>query len=188
MNTIALNCNHCGGPLQIPEDAKYATCGFCETQLAVEHSGSVYFTRILKQLQESTRVISTDLEELKIRTSLERLEAEWDRKKHELLGKYYSSPPTVEGTRSVMLLCVIAAGVISCLAIAGGSCGVFLIPALGGGIIAASINAMAHQYETELAAYERRRGKFHRLLAELADGTCRSMRPVSAETASHIRS
>ena len=158
MKTIALNCNHCGAPLSVSVGARFATCSFCETQLAIESTGSACSTRILRQLQKSTESISSELEELRLRGRLERLDREWDRKKHELLGKEYGDPPTVAGSDGAIVLCLFAiCGIV--VAATAGFPAIFLLPAGATLIIAISNRVKAESYEDAYASYRRRHCK-----------------------------
>ena len=42
---LNLSCNHCGAPLQVPEETKYLTCTYCSSRLQVEHSGGTKAVR-----------------------------------------------------------------------------------------------------------------------------------------------
>ena len=77
MKLLALNCNHCGAPLEVPEKANYLTCTFCQTQLSVQRSGGAAYTEALEKLDERTEQIADDVEILKLQAELDRLDREW---------------------------------------------------------------------------------------------------------------
>ena len=77
MKLLALNCNRCGAPLEVPEKAKFVTCTFCQTQLAVQRSGGAAYTEALEKLDERTEQIADDVEILKLQAELDRLDREW---------------------------------------------------------------------------------------------------------------
>lgn len=79
MKLISLNCNHCGAPLKVPEDARFVTCGFCEQSLSVEHNGSVYSTRLLQEISNRTDALADDVRQLKQHAELENLDRQWER-------------------------------------------------------------------------------------------------------------
>lgn len=54
MKVIPLNCNHCGAPLEVAAKAKFVTCGFCNTRLSIQQTGSTYSTEVLEDLKETT--------------------------------------------------------------------------------------------------------------------------------------
>lgn len=92
MKLISLNCNHCGAPIQVPDDARYATCRFCESQLAVERLDGAWTTRVLLQIQEQTEVLSTDVQELKQSLAVEQLDRQWDLERRRYLDKSGAPP------------------------------------------------------------------------------------------------
>ena len=75
MRVISLSCDHCGGPLDVPLRAKYVTCGFCDTRLAVESTGHTHFTRQLEQIDRTTREIAQDVKDIK--RQLNELDDQW---------------------------------------------------------------------------------------------------------------
>ena len=77
MKLLALNCNRCGAPLEVPEKAKFVTCTFCQTQLSVQRSGGAAYTEALEKLDERTEQIADDVEILKLQAELDRLDREW---------------------------------------------------------------------------------------------------------------
>ena len=77
MNLISLHCNECAAPLQIAEDARFVTCSFCHCQLAVEHAGGGWTTRIIEQIQKQTETLSTDVRDLQKQLALEQLDRQW---------------------------------------------------------------------------------------------------------------
>lgn len=100
MKVISLNCNHCGAPLEIPAKARFATCGFCEARLAVEHVGNSYSTSVLEDLKETTNQIARDVAEIKSSNEIQNLDAQWqrDRVRHLVTGKHgQQSLPTKSG-------------------------------------------------------------------------------------------
>ena len=62
MNVVTLTCNHCGAPLEVPEGVNFFNCRFCSSRLAIEHSESAVYTRVLEELEQKTSEISQDLQ------------------------------------------------------------------------------------------------------------------------------
>ncbi len=85
MKLIALNCNHCGAPLEVPETANFVTCSFCETRLAVERTETTYSTTVLEQLQRKTTSLSREVAHLRLENELERLRREWEERRPSLM-------------------------------------------------------------------------------------------------------
>ena len=79
MKVIPLNCNHCGAPLEVAAKAKFVTCGFCNTRLSIQQTGSTYSTEVLEDLKETTEQIARDVEAIKHSTAIEQLDRQWER-------------------------------------------------------------------------------------------------------------
>jgi uncharacterized Zn finger protein (UPF0148 family) len=84
MKLINLTCNHCGAPLEVAEGTKFVTCRFCSSRLAIEHSESAFYTRVLEALENQTSVLSQDLETIKVQNEIERLDREWQMQREQL--------------------------------------------------------------------------------------------------------
>ena len=100
MKVISLNCNHCGAPLDVPAKARFATCGFCEAKLAIEHVGNSYSTTVLDELKETTAQIAKDVAEIKSSSEIKDLDARWQQERltHMVTGKHgHQSLPTKTG-------------------------------------------------------------------------------------------
>lgn len=87
MKILSLNCNECGAPLDVPQKAKYVTCGFCDSRLAIQHSGNTYSTEVIEQLVQTTSAIQSDVEELKRRAAISDLDLDWERRKRSYVIK-----------------------------------------------------------------------------------------------------
>ncbi|MEP3477901.1 MAG: hypothetical protein ABJZ55_01520 [Fuerstiella sp.] len=87
MKILSLNCNHCGAPLDVPAKAKFVTCGFCDSRLAIQHSGSTYSTEVMQQLVQKTAAIQDDVLELKRRAAVSDLDLNWERDKTKFIVK-----------------------------------------------------------------------------------------------------
>jgi DNA-directed RNA polymerase subunit RPC12/RpoP len=74
---IALSCNHCGAPLDLPSSTRFATCAHCGSRLVVSETGGAWVTVVLDELTAKTDRLGGALRELQLRDELERLDAEW---------------------------------------------------------------------------------------------------------------
>lgn len=167
MKLVSLNCNHCGAPLQVADDARFVTCQFCETQLTVEHTGTAYFTRELEELSDKTEELADEVHRLRSDAELEKLKRNWERRRDELMMS------TEEGNRFVptktkailtgFLICGVA---IFFMIMAGGFAGprgsgmgvlVGALMLIVGGASAVHMFLKAETYEREKARYDRRR-------------------------------
>jgi DNA-directed RNA polymerase subunit RPC12/RpoP len=177
MKTINLTCNHCGAPLEAAEDTKFVTCRFCSSRLAVEHSASAFYTRVVEAIEQQTNALSQDLETIKIQNEIERLDREWQMQREQLCRRGKDGQlrePTVTGNIIGSILfalfgvfwLVMASSVPSFPGIP-----IFaIVPLVGFGVIVFSIVglirgiAKAREYEDNKASYESRR---RRLVADL---------------------
>jgi hypothetical protein len=105
MKLITLSCNQCGGPLDVPEDAHFATCRFCTAQLAIEHSPTATFTRVLEALSRQTTDTARGLEVVKLQQELEQLDRAWE-KSHPDAERFVK---TDRGTAALGVVFLIAA-------------------------------------------------------------------------------
>ena len=71
MKLIALDCNHCGAPLEVPRKLRSVTCAFCNTKLAIKHEGSAIYTEAIEQ-------IAAGVEKLVKQGEVEQLDREWE--------------------------------------------------------------------------------------------------------------
>ncbi|HIF39888.1 MAG TPA: hypothetical protein EYQ74_02160 [Planctomycetes bacterium] len=85
MKLLALNCNQCGAPLEVPAKAKFVTCNFCSTQLSVQRTDKVAYTEAIEEIQERTRQMSEDLKHLKKQSAVEDLDRSWRRRREQFM-------------------------------------------------------------------------------------------------------
>ncbi len=85
MKLLALNCNQCGAPLEVPAKAKFVTCNFCSTQLSVQRNDKVAYTEAIEEIQERTRQMSEDLKYLKKQSAVEDLDRSWRRRREQFM-------------------------------------------------------------------------------------------------------
>jgi len=74
MRLLALNCNQCGAPLDVPAKARFVTCSFCNVRLQVQHQGSAVYTETLEDIAE-------DVREIKHTLDVEQLDRAWERER-----------------------------------------------------------------------------------------------------------
>lgn len=101
MKLIPLTCNHCGAPLEVPRKARFATCEYCSSRLAVHHEGSAWTTEVVESIEKNTRDIAEDVDAIRLQNDIERLDREWMMERGNLMtrGKDGSlSVPSHAGT------------------------------------------------------------------------------------------
>ncbi|MEW4455516.1 hypothetical protein AB1L30_22795 [Bremerella sp. JC817] len=99
MDMVAVSCQNCGAPLDVPAELKHVTCGHCGTALVVRHSGSVLFTETVRQLEKHAQTMQVEIRQLQIQQEIERLDREWVdiEDHHRLPSKYgHGDVPTLE--------------------------------------------------------------------------------------------
>jgi hypothetical protein len=82
---ISVTCNHCGGPLQVPDATRFVTCSYCGTRLEVHRSGNAVYTEVLASIDQRTQAMAQDLEHIKRQNEIERLDREWQMRRSSLM-------------------------------------------------------------------------------------------------------
>jgi len=77
VQVASVSCNHCGAPLQIPQDTRFATCSYCGARLEIFHQGGAAYSRVLDDIDQRTKRIEASVDELKHREQLDQLDREW---------------------------------------------------------------------------------------------------------------
>jgi len=153
LKLLALNCNNCGAGIEVPRNAKFATCGFCDARLSVQQTETSAFTEVLGEVAE-------DIKEIKRNTEVTRLDQEWmlRRERHQVCGQNgtVSKPSAVAG------VAMIAVGVLGGLTVMQEFAGFGLLFMAIGGIGGMVHLNKAQAYDKEHASYRRRRRELMR--------------------------
>jgi len=120
MRIIALKCDQCGAPLDVPVEREQLTCPWCGSMLHVSHLG-----REATAASESTERAPTR-EQQAILTQIEKLDAEWEAYRAEYLprddaGEYVIPEP--EACRMGAWLTGIACVAVAVFGVAAGALG-----------------------------------------------------------------
>lgn len=175
MKTLALNCNHCGGNLDVPDATRFVTCTYCDTSLRVVNEGGAAYTEILARIEENTEEITDRLDKLEHLNELERLDREWMMTRETLLvtdKQGVRSEPSA--TKSMFgAAAALAFGVVWISLVASTNApwpmivaglivvGMIVVQTLGG-------VGKASEYERALREYERRRSEIESRAGEAA--------------------
>jgi hypothetical protein len=162
LQIASISCNHCGAPLQLPEETRFATCSYCGARLEVLHQGGAAYTRVLDDIDQRTKRIEASVDELNHREQLDR---EWmlSRDQYMIRGKNGASLPTGGGGGAIVgsVFMVIFGVIWTCLAASAGAPFffplfgvVFIIAAIVGGVSAAT---KASDYSRAEENYQRNR-------------------------------
>lgn len=115
MKLLALTCNHCGAPIEVPRKVKFVTCQFCSTKLQVHTEGNGAYTEVLEQLTQTTDRIADNTEVIRLQNELERIDREWtmQRSNYMIKGKDGEmSVPTKAGTVFSGIFVIIVVGIM----------------------------------------------------------------------------
>lgn len=92
---VRLACDGCGADLELPEDAHFVTCRFCDASLEVRRTDSTAFTRVreaVERVEQKTKKLSGEMRSLRaenralsLQDDLHQLEREWDQHKADLM-------------------------------------------------------------------------------------------------------
>lgn len=164
MKLLTLSCNECGAPLEVPESAKYVTCGYCGARLTVQRTASAVYTEVLEAIDQRTERLAQDLETLKLQNELAQLDRDWDRDREKYMVRGKNGSRTVPATASSVIgvVFVIAFGIFCIgVSVAGGVS--VLVPLFGVLFIGFCIATLsmnirkADAYANARSRYERRR-------------------------------
>ena len=155
-NVTSVSCNHCGGPLQVPETTRFVTCSYCGMRLEIHRSGNAVYSEVLAAIDQRTAKMTDDLEAIRRQNEIERLDREWQMRRDSLMisGKNGRSDPSVIG--GVFGLIVGTIGGVFVMAVAPGPVKlfglVFLLVGVGTGL-----NSIVKASEMREAEYSYRR-------------------------------
>ena len=77
MKLICTICDRCGAPLEIEPGLKAVVCSYCNCQLRVTYSDQSAATEVSEGLEYGKRELEAEIEELKLRRRLDRLDRGW---------------------------------------------------------------------------------------------------------------
>lgn len=101
MEVVEVACNKCGAPLEVGEDTKFVTCGFCKARLRIRHKGGAHFTEVRKRVravekktaavekkaaavEKKAASLDFEVKELRLKQELDELEDRWREEREEL--------------------------------------------------------------------------------------------------------
>jgi LSD1 subclass zinc finger protein len=114
MELLALTCQHCSAPLQVPAGAKFVTCSHCGTQLAIRKTDSVAYTETLDEIDSRTERMAEQLDDLQRRTAIADLDRQWEmeREQYYVADKHGHRHLPTEGSSIVGGIVITVFGVI----------------------------------------------------------------------------
>src|SRR5687768_2326314 len=70
----SIACNNCGAALQVSDATRFATCTYCNSQLAVHRTDSAAYTEVLHAVKANTDRIADDVGAIRVQNELEALD------------------------------------------------------------------------------------------------------------------
>ena len=88
---LSVQCNHCGGPLEVQVETRFVTCAFCGSSLELIRSGNALYTEVLDRIEQRAQRIEADVDELRRHAALAQLDRDWDGQRARLTADDTSS-------------------------------------------------------------------------------------------------
>lgn len=150
MNTLTLNCNHCGAPLIVPDTVNYLTCQYCQCQLQVVREDSVAFTQELEELRGRTDELALHVRRLELQNEILMLDQKWEKDRQSLMirGQDGLIEPTKSSGVMLIILGVIGGVMIGVQSVLAGAA-VLMVTSVGGAYLllaAAAFNKATRRY------------------------------------------
>jgi hypothetical protein len=185
MKLVPVRCQHCGAALEVGEGARYVTCQFCKSQLAVQRTGSAVFTELLGDIADKTERMAENLDAIRIQNEIEKLDREWQMQREGFLirsengnTREPSAAGAVFGGAVLILFGILWVSMLSHGSKAGAPSGILTgFSLIGYGIILFGIFMIAKgphtaaQFTNARDAYEQRRRKLEKELGESASNS-----------------
>jgi hypothetical protein len=177
MTTEQLNCNQCGNPLEVPQTARYATCGQCGAQLTIQRSGGASYTQ--EGSAPKVQEMALQLEQLTLENKLLHLDRAWEAERESYMrtgryGKRYI--PTVGASIFTGLAAAVAGTVVTFFSMnlignLGGLMGGFssMFPVFGIMITVLGIGGSLYNYNLA-SRYERAHAEYYERRRQLLAG------------------
>ena len=157
MKLVSIACNHCGAPLDVSEEARFVTCRFCSSKLAIQHSDSAIYTTVA-ELKATAQELSENLEVLQLQRDLDQLDREWQQTQEGYLVNTRRGPKAPSIDETVFGVGMMMVGVVFMVTAFGSKSWLYLI---GGLLIPAGIFAAKGAYDYA-KDYQRAKGRYHR--------------------------
>lgn len=177
MELVRLACDGCGADIELPGDARFVTCRYCDARLEVRRTEGAAFTRVrarVEKVERRTDALEKEVHRLEKERSLEReidaLEREWAERRERLMNRGKDGSLTVP-TRGSAVAIAVSAGLAGLLfgATAPGGFGLPLGLAFCvlGGVFALTQDQKAVRYEQAQSEYLDRRDDLAQRLKKL---------------------
>ncbi len=163
MKLETLRCNHCGGPITVPESANFVTCNHCNSQLAIRRTDSSTFTEELGEIKSNQKQMMEQLAQIERQNRLEQIDRDWERERENYLITHKSGHKSEPSEVGAIFGGVIATGfgifwTMMAFSMSAGPFGYFGFLFICFGIVMAIYGyAQAQNYRTARKRYQQRR-------------------------------
>jgi len=163
MELTPVACNNCGGPLRLPEAARYVTCQHCSTQLEVKRNESIAWTEKQQQLESidrRTEYLAEEVAQLRYHSELNHVHRAWEREEQRYMVRdKYGNTHRPSAAGSAIVACAFV--LIGIGLMFAGDTAVF-------GLLMMIIGGISGFYGNQRAiAYQRARKKYRRRCSEV---------------------
>jgi hypothetical protein len=176
METLSVQCNHCGAPLEVGVHTRFVTCQFCNSSLEVKRTESTVFTEEVARIAENSEKMADSLEIITLQNEIERLDREWSASQPVSPGggeRWTSAGGGVAGLVFSVFFALVCFGMAG-MAGSHGAPGFFVLVVVGMGIFALVTGVMAffqsQKSSENLDLYQRRRADMIRKLERMKNG------------------
>lgn len=109
MDTITINCDHCGAPITVGPKTRYVTCAHCGSQLVIHRGEGSIYTEQLEQIEQRTAAIQDKLDRLSLQAELERIDRDWELEREEYVDADTRNHPPRPSSKAAAVGALIAA-------------------------------------------------------------------------------
>ena len=110
MQVVKLTCGGCGGPLEVQEGIRFASCTFCGAQLEIHETETARWSQVREELRDHSK----ELERLRLKQELFECEQRWTENRAKYL--IHGAEPDSLPHDTTAKLGLIAAAIVSILA------------------------------------------------------------------------
>jgi hypothetical protein len=162
ISTVA--CNHCGAPLELGPTTRFLTCTHCGAKLQLHRSGNALYTEVLEAIDQRTRAMAQEMDDIRRQNELARLDREWMLRRDPLMVRGKHGGTSVPSAPTSIFGAIIGTvfGIVWTVATASTGAPAFL-PLVGVVVVIVALVtgvagvAKAMQYEDEQRSYQQRR-------------------------------
>jgi LSD1 subclass zinc finger protein len=179
MELVRLACDGCGADLELPRDARFVTCRFCDARLEVRRTESAAFTRVreaVERVERRTAKLSKEVRGLRaenrvlaLEKQLDDVDRAWDEREGALMNRHRdgsSSVPSRLTAQGIGVAVVLLALVLLVALPSAEGVSLALVVAVAGVGLAAHQHSRAVRFELAVGEHLARRDELEQRLAK----------------------